>query len=107
MEVWALQAHVVPNLLHEMLTIKSDDVVGRAAAYKAIITGQEIQPPQIPESFNVLDKELAGLSIKMEKIDEEYDYEKEDMSLEEIVDAVGEDTNEARMKEAGLDEDKV
>ncbi|MCA9386781.1 DNA-directed RNA polymerase subunit beta [Candidatus Dojkabacteria bacterium] len=89
MEVWALQAHAVPHLLHEMLTIKSDDVVGRAAAYKAIISGQPIKSPNVPESFNVLDKELAGLGIKMDKIDAEYDFEKADMALEEIVDSVG------------------
>ncbi|MCA9381096.1 DNA-directed RNA polymerase subunit beta [Candidatus Dojkabacteria bacterium] len=96
MEVWALQAHAVPHLLHEMLTIKSDDVVGRAAAYKAIISGQPIKSPNVPESFNVLDKELAGLGIKMDKIDAEYDFEKADMALEEIVDSVGNDlpTNE-------------
>ncbi len=88
MEVWALQAHAVPNLLHEMLTIKSDDVVGRAAAYKAIISGQPIKAPTIPESFNVLDKELAGLGIKLDKINAEYDYERADMALEEIIDAV-------------------
>lgn len=92
MEVWALQAHAVPNLLHEMLTIKSDDVVGRAAAYKAIISGQPIKSPNVPESFNVLDKELAGLNIKMDKIDAEYDFERADMALEEIVDSVGNDT---------------
>ncbi len=89
MEVWALEAHAVPNVLHEMLTIKSDDVVGRAAAYKAIISGQKITAPNVPESFNVLDKELAGLAIKLDKINAEYDEEKGDMALEEIVDSVG------------------
>jgi len=89
MEVWALEAHAVPHLLHEMLTIKSDDVVGRAAAYKAIISGQPIKSPNVPESFNVLDKELAGLGIKMDKIDAEYDFERADMALEEIIDSVG------------------
>jgi DNA-directed RNA polymerase subunit beta len=91
MEVWALEAHAVPNVLHEMLTIKSDDVVGRAAAYKAIISGNKITAPNVPESFNVLDKELAGLAIKMDKINAEYDEERGDMALEEIVDAVGND----------------
>jgi DNA-directed RNA polymerase subunit beta len=89
MEVWALEAHGVPNVLHEMLTIKSDDVVGRAAAYKAIISGQKITAPNIPESFNVLDKELAGLAIKLEKINAEVDEAIDDMALEEIVDSVG------------------
>lgn len=89
MEVWALEAHGVPNVLHEMLTIKSDDVVGRAAAYKAIISGQKITAPNVPESFNVLDKELQGLAIKMEKINAEIDETQDDMALEEIVDSVG------------------
>jgi len=89
MEVWALEAHAVPNVLHEMLTIKSDDVVGRAAAYKAIISGQKITAPNVPESFNVLDKELAGLAVKLDKINAEYDDERADMALEEIVDSIG------------------
>ena len=89
MEVWALEAHAVPNVLHEMLTIKSDDVVGRAAAYKAIISGNKITAPNVPESFNVLDKELAGLAIKLDKINAEYDEERSEMALEEIVDSVG------------------
>jgi DNA-directed RNA polymerase subunit beta len=102
MEVWALQAHAVPNVLHEMLTIKSDDVVGRAAAYKAIISGQPIKPPTIPESFNVLDKELAGLAIKLDKIDAEYDYERADMALEEIVDSVGKPSKSENLEEEGF-----
>lgn len=89
MEVWALEAHGVPSVLHEMLTIKSDDVVGRAAAYKAIISGQKITAPNVPESFNVLDKELAGLAIKLEKVQATYDDTQDDMALEEIVDSVG------------------
>jgi len=89
MEVWALEAHAVPHVLHEMLTIKSDDVVGRAASYKAIISGQKITAPNVPESFNVLDKELAGLAIKLDKINAQYDEERSDMALEEIVDSVG------------------
>lgn len=101
MEVWGLEAHGVPNVLHEMLTIKSDDVVGRAAAYKAIITGQKITAPYIPESFNVLDKELAGLGIKLEKVSAEYDDTRDDMALEEIVDSVG---NEAQIEVETMDE---
>ncbi len=89
MEVWALEAHGVPNLLHEMLTIKSDDVVGRAAAYKAIITNQKINPPKIPESFSVLEKELLGLGIKLTKIEPQVDDRFADMSLEEIIDSIG------------------
>ncbi|MDQ6984680.1 MAG: DNA-directed RNA polymerase subunit beta [Candidatus Dojkabacteria bacterium] len=104
MEVWALQAHAVPHLLHEMLTIKSDDVVGRAAAYKAIISNQKISKPNVPESFNVLDKELAGLAIKLDKIEATYDYERDEMALEEIVDSVGNTEQEREAAATEVDE---
>lgn len=103
MEVWALEAHGVPHLLHEMLTIKSDDVVGRAAAYKAIITNQKISAPKVPESFSVLEKELAGLGIKLTKIEPEVDDRYEDMSIEEIVDSVGFDNEVVKKVEDGFD----
>lgn len=106
MEVWALEAHGVPSVLHEMLTIKSDDVVGRAAAYKAIISNQKITAPNVPESFNVLDKELAGLGIKLDKINAEYDQEKGEMALEEIVDSIGNGVKEEKKEiETMMDED--
>ncbi len=96
MEVWALEAHAVPTVLHEMLTIKSDDVVGRAAAYKSIISGQPISTPTIPESFNVLDKELAGLAIKMDKVEAQIDHELDEMALEEIIDSIGNDNDSSK-----------
>jgi len=91
MEVWALEAHGVPTVLHEMLTIKSDDVVGRAAAYKSIITGQDVTTPNIPESFHVLDRELAALCVKLEQMGAVEDPVMQDSSLEEIVDQITED----------------
>jgi len=63
MEVWALEAHQAAHTLQEMLTIKSDDIEGRTHAFQAIIKGQPIPEPAIPESFKVLTKELAGLAI--------------------------------------------
>jgi DNA-directed RNA polymerase subunit beta len=66
MEVWALEAYGASNTLQEMLTIKSDDVYGRAKAYESIIKGTEIQGPKVPESFNVLVKELQGLGLKVD-----------------------------------------
>jgi DNA-directed RNA polymerase subunit beta len=66
MEVWALEAYGASNTLQEMLTIKSDDVYGRAKAYEAIIKGTPIQGPKVPESFNVLVKELQGLGLKVD-----------------------------------------
>jgi len=63
MEVWALEAHQAAHTLQEMLTIKSDDIEGRTRAFQAIIKGLPIPEPDIPESFKVLTKELAGLVI--------------------------------------------
>ncbi len=68
MEVWALEAYGASNTLQEMLTIKSDDVYGRSKAYESIIKGTEIVGPKVPESFNVLVKELQGLSLKVDLI---------------------------------------
>jgi DNA-directed RNA polymerase subunit beta len=66
MEVWALEAYGAANTLQEILTIKSDDVVGRSKAYEAIIKSEEIRGPRIPESFNVLVKELQSLGLAVE-----------------------------------------
>jgi len=66
MEVWALEAYGAASTLQEMLTIKSDDVYGRAKAYESIIKGTPIQGPKVPESFNVLVKELQGLGLKVD-----------------------------------------
>jgi DNA-directed RNA polymerase subunit beta len=70
MEVWALEAYGASNTLQEMLTIKSDDVYGRAKAYESIIKGTPIQGPKVPESFNVLVKELQGLGLKVDLLAE-------------------------------------
>jgi len=66
MEVWALEAHRAAHILQEMLTIKSDDVVGRAKAFESIVKGIDIPASNVPESFKVLVKELQalGLSVK-------------------------------------------
>lgn len=68
MEVWALEAYGSAYTLQEMLTIKSDDVVGRAKAFEAIIKGEEIPQALIPESFKVLVKELNSLSLNVQTI---------------------------------------
>jgi DNA-directed RNA polymerase subunit beta len=65
MEVWALEAFGASNILREVLTVKSDDVVGRAKAYEAIVKGENMNEPGIPESFNVLLHELSGLGLKV------------------------------------------
>lgn len=69
MEVWALEAYGASNTLQEMLTIKSDDVYGRSKAYESIIKNTEIVGPKVPESFNVLVKELQGLGLKVDLLD--------------------------------------
>ncbi len=68
MEVWALEAHRAAQTLQEMLTLKSDDIIGRAKAFQAIIKGQDIPAPTVPESFRVLVKELGGLGLKVSPI---------------------------------------
>ncbi|WP_421978202.1 DNA-directed RNA polymerase subunit beta [Roseivirga seohaensis] len=65
MEVWALEAFGASHVLQEILTVKSDDVIGRAKAYEAIVKGENIPKPNIPESFNVLVHELRGLALEI------------------------------------------
>lgn len=70
MEVWALEAYGAAATLQEMLTIKSDDVYGRAKAYESIIKSEPIVGPKLPESFNVLVKELQGLGLRVDLLDD-------------------------------------
>ncbi len=69
MEVWALEAYGAATTLQEMLTIKSDDVYGRAKAYESIIKQEPIEGPKLPEGFNVLVKEFQGLGLKVDLLD--------------------------------------
>ncbi|MDD4873701.1 MAG: DNA-directed RNA polymerase subunit beta [Dehalococcoidales bacterium] len=71
MEVWSLEAYGAAHNLQEVLTIKSDDVAGRAKTYEAIVKGEDILPPGVPESFKVLVKELQSLGLAVEVINEE------------------------------------
>lgn len=82
MEVWALEAHRAAHTLQEMLTIKSDDVEGRTHTFQAIIKGQEIPEPAIPESFKVLTKELAGLALDISPV-----------GIKEATDLIGSETD--------------
>ena len=79
MEVWALEAYGAANMLQEMLTIKSDDVVGRSKAYESIIKNTEIVGPKLPESFNVLVKELQGLGMRVDLLDEHAQIDAEEL----------------------------
>jgi DNA-directed RNA polymerase subunit beta len=71
MEVWALEAYGAAYTLQEILTVKSDDINGRRKAYEAIIKGQNIPTPGVPESFKVLVKELQSLSLDIRVLDDE------------------------------------
>jgi DNA-directed RNA polymerase subunit beta len=71
MEVWALEAYGAAHILQELLTVKSDDVVGRVKTYEAIVKGEDIQEPGVPESFKVLVKELQSLGLAVEVLNEE------------------------------------
>jgi DNA-directed RNA polymerase subunit beta len=65
MEVWALEAYGASNILQELLTVKSDDITGRAKTYEAIVKGDNMPEPGVPESFNVLLHELRGLALDL------------------------------------------
>ena len=71
MEVWALEAYGAAYALQEILTVKSDDVTGRVKAYEAIVKGQNIPTPGVPESFKVLVKELQALCLDVKVLDKE------------------------------------
>ncbi len=86
MEVWALEAYGASNTLQEMLTIKSDDVYGRSKAYEAIIKQTEIVGPKVPESFNVLVKELQGLGLKVDLVTSDVVIDAEAVLAENIKD---------------------
>ena len=89
MEVWALEAYGAAATLQEMLTIKSDDVYGRAKAYEAIIKNEQIHGPKLPESFNVLVKELQGLGLRVDLIDETEDGEIIEIDAEQVIAEAG------------------
>lgn len=86
MEVWALEAYGAATTLQEMLTIKSDDVYGRAKAYESIIKDEPIVGPKLPESFNVLVKELQGLGLRVDLLDES---EQATIDAEEVIAEAG------------------
>ncbi len=118
MEVWALEAYGAAYTLQEMLTVKSDDVVGRVKTYEAIVKGENIPEPGVPESFKVLVKELQslGLDVRLysednqelelkENIEEgiEYDPEKDKKILSEDEVVAEEDLNDGYGEEVEND----
>jgi DNA-directed RNA polymerase subunit beta len=105
MEVWALEAYGAAYILQEILTYKSDDVVGRVKTYEAIVKGERIPQPGVPESFRVLVKELQSLGLDMRVLDEnEQEVELRDMDDDDddliTVDALAKYAEEHQAKEA-------
>jgi len=89
MEVWALEAYGAAYTLQEILTVKSDDVVGRVKAYEAIVKGENIPEPGVPESFKVLVKEMQSIGLDIQVLDEDddeidLDDEDEDIGMGDI-----------------------
>ncbi len=110
MEVWALEAYGASHTLQEMLTIKSDDVYGRAKAYESIIKGEHIRKPRTPESFNVLVKELQALGLNVDLMlvddDEDIDENEEYIEPEEdevVVDAPQATNEDGETVESGIE----
>jgi len=87
MEVWALEAYAAANILQEMITIKSDDVAGRTQAYEAIVKNAPIKKPNIPESFNVLVKELQAIWLDVDLLDKD-ELEQKEKEMEERYDEI-------------------
>lgn len=106
MEVWALEAYGAAYALQEMLTIKSDDVTGRVKTYEAIVKGENIEKPGIPESFKVLIKEMQSLALDVEVLSEEGKEVEVSRSEDEIMKTV-EDLGIDLKEEKDLEDGKV
>ncbi len=99
MEVWALEAYGAAATLQEMLTIKSDDVYGRAKAYESIIKNETIVGPKLPESFNVLVKELQGLGLRVDLV-----HDDEQIDAEQVIAEAGPEDKTVPMIDDGSDD---
>jgi DNA-directed RNA polymerase, beta subunit len=105
MEVWALYAYGAANILQEILTVKSDDVVGRVKTYESIVKGNNISEPGIPESFKVLIKELQSLALDVKVLTEEHDEVKiRDFSDDEVEPEVNIIKKEEELAEVDIDD---
>ena len=110
MEVWALEAYGAAYTLQEMLTIKSDDTVGRVKAYEAIVKGENISKPNIPESFKVLMKEVQSLSLDMQVQSEEggiLEVHEEDDDLLRAAEELGIDLSASLRAREGLGDEAL
>ena len=108
MEVWALEAYGAANTLQEILTVKSDDIVGRVKAYEAIVKGKNIPAPGVPESFKVLIKELESLCLDVKVLDSDHNeiIIKELEDEDEGFDRSQSDAEESESKPAAADADE-
>ena len=102
MEVWALEAYGAAYTLQEMITIKSDDVVGRVKTYEAIVKGENVPEPGVPESFKVLVKELQSLGLDIRLYSEDND----EVELKEYIDE-GIDYEDAKVGEEIVNESEL
>jgi DNA-directed RNA polymerase subunit beta len=103
MEVWALEAYGAAYTLQEMLTIKSDDTVGRVKAYEAIVKGENIAEPSIPESFKVLLKEMQSLALDVDVLSDEgteVEVREEDDELLRAAEELGIDLSPGNLRAA-------
>jgi DNA-directed RNA polymerase subunit beta len=103
MEVWALEAYGAAYTLQEMLTIKSDDTVGRVKAYEAIVKGENIAEPSIPESFKVLLKEMQSLALDVDVLSDEgteVEVREEDDELLRAAEELGIDLSPGNLRPA-------
>ena len=104
MEVWALEAYGAAYTLQEILTVKSDDVVGRVKTYEAIVKGENIPEPGIPESFKVLIKELQSLGLDIKLYNEQDEELEIKEHTEETIDGVDERIDESELEDDNLNE---
>ena len=105
MEVWALEAYGAAHTLQEMLTIKSDDVIGRSKTYESIIRGEPIQKPQIPASFYVLVRELQSLGLDVEMLSKGKDISAK--SQEKIIEKAAEESRIEPIKDQAVSDSEV
>ena len=105
MEVWALEAYGASHTLQEILTVKSDDIVGRTKTYESIVKGKDMPTPGIPESFRVLVHELQSLAIDVRMLDKDgremdlKDMEQQDLKEETMVNSDAEMVNDAHQED--------
>ena len=117
MEVWALYAYGAAHALQEMMTVKSDDVVGRVKVYESIIKGQEINDPGVPESFRVLMKEFQALgldvsiinndgkTLELKHMEEAEDKEDFNTSIEEVENSPAREISNNEEESSDFEED--